>query len=120
MVRWQRANNPSTSPEQLEGLAADPDPWVRRAVAENPSTPPEVRRRLKEGDPDPKVQEAAAIACQNQRAWAVALSVKRVTFGWLGPWWTIATAVAVGVSIGAVVVWLLLGALITTALKSVL
>ncbi len=118
MIRWRRANSPDTPPAELARLATDPDPWVRRAVAENPSTPPEVRQRLKE-DPDPKVQKAATIACQTQ-AWALAQPVKRVTFGWLGPWWTIATAVAVGMTIGATVVWLLLGALIATALNGIL
>lgn len=106
MVRWQRANNPSTPREELERLATDPDPWVRRAVAANLSTPPEVRQRLKEEDPDPKVRDMVV-----QDVWPAAQPVERITFGWLGPWWTIATAVAVGVTVGAALVWWLLGEL---------
>ena len=107
MVRWQRANNPLTPSEELEKLAADPDPWVRKAAATNPST--WARQRLEEEDPNPIVQDV----------WARGPSAE-ITFGWLGPWWTIATAVAFGIAIGGVGAWLLIRELLEAELKGLL
>ena len=42
----QVANNPSTSPEQLQTFSESPDFFTRRAVASNPNTPPEVLLKL--------------------------------------------------------------------------
>jgi hypothetical protein len=41
------AANPSTPVRQLQLLARDPDPLVAGAVASNPSTPANVRRRAR-------------------------------------------------------------------------
>lgn len=37
--RWKKAASPSTSGDELGELAKDPDPWIRKPVAGNISTP---------------------------------------------------------------------------------
>jgi hypothetical protein len=46
-LRATVAANPSTPAKQLRKLAADPDPFVLRAIAEHPDAPSSVRRRAR-------------------------------------------------------------------------
>ena len=103
MRRWQRANDPTATDEELLQLAEDEDWWVRKAVWENPSAPDEARRRLEADN-------------FKSRPETVLEPPRYVSFGVLGPWWTIATAVAVGVTLGALAVWLLFAAVLKKSL----
>ena len=98
MVRWTMANNVATPPAVLEQLTEDEDLWVRRAVAENPATPSEVFEKLAE---DPRLR-----TCRNAAASTRFHAVFRVVAPGPGWWFLIMSAVAVGVTIGATLVWL--------------
>jgi len=54
-----QARDPSTPPAVLIDMAEDPHPTVRLVVAQNPATPLDTLRRLKEHDTHAAVREAA-------------------------------------------------------------
>ena len=99
MTRWRMAKSVNTPTAVLEKLAEDEDLWVRRAVAENPATPSEALARLAE-DPDAETR-------RNVEANTALDETFRVVVPGRGWWFLIASAVAVGVIVGAAVVWLI-------------
>lgn len=56
-ARWAVASNSACPPCLLSALSGDDAPLVRRAVALNPATPDEIRRRLAV-DPDERVWQS--------------------------------------------------------------
>ncbi len=105
MVRWQKANNVSTPPAELAQLAEDEDLWVRRAVAEDPATLTQVLEKLAA---DQDVNIPPPTRHRAETFWVVPGP------GW---WFLIMSAVAVGVTLGAVLVWAIVFGALGAALK---
>ena len=110
----RRASEPGTGPEDLAQLAYHTNPAVRLAVAEHANTSPETRRLLAD-DPVDVIRYTVDLPESLDE-------VAVVPFGGHQPnlWWTIVTAVAVGVIAAGTVLYFVLGHLLARSIESAL
>ena len=116
----ERAADPDAEPDELAQLADYADPAVRLAVAQHANTSPAVRELLAK-DPIDAIRFAAETR-EDGRPLPDPDEVVVVAFGanYVSPWWSIATAVAVGVIAGGTVLFFVWGYLLVRGLESAL